>query len=119
MQPAKIRVVLPPEPAAPDLASQLPDSIRLDAETARYYQDACDAYEAGDQPEQDVADEYGLSRAAACYWVIDGYTIQDGLTVEHIQIQQADYVERLRAWGRQIQTIIKQIEEQSNETDEN
>tara|TARA_R110000744_G_scaffold3823_1_gene14117 strand:- start:2753 stop:3103 length:351 start_codon:yes stop_codon:yes gene_type:complete len=113
--------VIPSEPLAPDLAAQLPHSLRLDAKAAGYYREACDAYEVGDQDEDDVMASYGLSRSAACNWAADCYTIQGGLTFEYIQIQQADYAERLRAWGRELQSLIKKIEvmdEKENQTTE-
>lgn len=114
IQPAKIRVVIPSEPVAPNLARQLPESLRLDVELAGYYREACNAYEAGDQPDVAVMSQYGLGRSSACQWAADCYTIQDGLTLDHIGLQQADYAERLRAWGRSLQSIIKSIEEQTN-----
>lgn len=114
VKPSQIKVVTPPEPVAPDLASQLPRSLRLDVGLAEYYREACDAYSVQDQPDEDVLAEYGLPKTTACNWAADCYTLQDGLTIEYIQVQQADYAERLRSWGRQLEQIIRDIEESTN-----
>jgi len=111
MVPSKPIVVIPPEPQAPDLAKQLPKSIRLTAVEARYYQEACDAYELAEEPVSDVRAEYGLGRQESCGWAVDGYTLQDGLTLEYIMIQMADYMERYRAWAQSLVKTINQLKE--------
>jgi hypothetical protein len=89
--------VVPREPSAPDLASQYPTSIVITKAETEYYTEACDAWESGEYTEDELLVEYSLSRGAACDWAIYGHTVQGSLDIESIFVQQADYVERLRA----------------------
>jgi hypothetical protein len=106
-------LVIPSEPTVADLASQLPDSIRMDVELAMFYMDACNEYTAERQEYDDyqIYEEYMLTQDEACNWVIDGYTVQDGLTVEYINLQKTDYVERLRAWGQALVRTLEKLQE--------
>jgi len=107
--PVLSKPVIPPEPVAPNLAEQLPESVVITAEEAQYYKDACDAWESNEYEESEILNEYGLSRSSACDWAIFGYTVQGELTVESIYNQQSSYVEQLRFYIQYLKSTIQNM----------
>ena len=117
MIPVMAKPVIPPEPQAPDLASQLPPTITLTPAEVAYYKVVCEAWEDGEYTEEEMADQFpGLSRGAACDWVIKGYTIQGGLTVEDMWNQSAHYAESMRAYVKALKTQINNMYDLSKAT---
>ena len=99
MIPVMAEPVIPPEPQAPDLASQLPPTITLTPDEVAYYKEVCDAWESNEHTKADMEENFpGLPRGAACDWAIKGYTIQGSLTVEAMWNQSAHYAESMRAY---------------------
>ena len=65
MIPVMAAPVIPPEPQAPDLASQLPPTITLTPDEVAYYKEVCDAWESNDYTKEHMEEKFpGLPRAA-------------------------------------------------------
>jgi hypothetical protein len=109
--------VIPVEPAAPNLAALLPETITITAKEASYYKDACDAWEGGEYSKAELAQQYpGLSRGSACDWAVKGYTIQAGLTFEQMWNLSADYAEQMRNYANTLKTQINSMYQLNQKT---
>jgi hypothetical protein len=119
MVPVMAKPVVPVEPAAPNLAALLPDTITITAKEAAYYKEACDAWQGGEYSKEEMASEYpGLSRGASCDWAVKGYTIQAGLTFEQMWNLSADYAEQMRNYAKTLKAQIDSMYELNQKTQE-
>ena len=117
-----IKPSIPADPVPPKLNDQLGPAIVITAKDARYFAEACDAWEDKDSDgkpnysKDEMAKNYpGLSRSDACDWAIYGQTVQGNLNLENIFILQATYAEQMRAHVQYLRETIDRMYQLSEE----
>jgi len=106
--------VLPPRPTLnPSLVDQLQKPIGLTRKEVQYYQDICDRYESGEDPEA-LQEDSGLSRGAACDWVVFGQTIQGNFNLEAVLNTIGGHVEALHGQIDFLEQTIRNMIEVTN-----